>query len=92
MVGTLKKEDGVIFKTDKVMIVRHNKKVGENIEKHNHPGANIYFSLMEGEVTVTLNDDEKHNLLPGNILNFNGENYISAEIIKDAKIQVTLVN
>ncbi len=91
MVGTLKTGPGMVYKTDNVKIVRHNKKKGDDIAKHNHPNADIYFTLIEGSIEVYFNDDEKHVPNIGDVIHFNGENYINVKILEDSKIQVTIV-
>lgn len=93
MIGELKKENGSpLFKYDNFKLVRMDKKVGEDIAAHSHPEALIFFTLLDGEVEVKLNEEESHILKQGYVLHFDGNNSISVKILKDAKIQVVLLN
>ena len=38
-----------------------------------------------------LNDTEKHVLVPGDILNFDGVNFIKGTALEDSEVNVTLV-
>ncbi len=92
MIGTLKTGPGMIFTKENVKVVRHNKKKGENINKHNHPNADIFFTLIEGSIEVYFNDDEKHTPNIGDVIHFDGENYIQVNVLEDSKMQVTIVD
>lgn len=64
---------------------------GGTIEKHNHPEAKVIFTVVKGAIDVCIND-EHFNAVPGTIINFDGDNYLSADILEDAEIFITLVN
>ena len=38
-----------------------------------------------------LNDTEKHVLVPGDVLNFDGVNFIKGTALEDSEVNVTLV-
>ena len=89
--GVVKFEAGVVFKEDDFVVVKKEGKKGDLIPKHNHPEANVLFTVVKGFVKVTLNDTEHHELKPGQILHFDGDNYINAELLEDSEAFVTLV-
>ena len=50
----------------------------KKVENHNHPEANVVFTVVKGKVAVQLNQEEEHVLTPGTVLQFNGDNFISS--------------
>lgn len=62
------------------------------IPKHNHAEAYIIFTVVKGAVRAFINDEEIHDLTPGDILYFDGDNYISIEFLEDGEFFVTLIN
>ena len=89
-VGQVIDGTGKIFANDHGMVVRKVLKAGENIERHNHEGEEIFFAVMSGAITVTLNDHEQHELKAGDVLRFNGKNFISAKANSDTVVVVNL--
>lgn len=88
----VKNQAGLAVKTEKYAVVKKEGLAGSIIEKHNHPEAFILFTVVKGNIEVTLNDNEVYNLLPGQILHFDGDNYISAKLLQDSEAFVTLIN
>ena len=82
MAGTVKKDLGLLFQGPNYVIV----------EKHNHPEANVIFTVVKGTVQVFLNETEEHVLVPGEVLEFNGDNYIQATLVEDSEFIVNLVH
>lgn len=91
MVGTEKNELGLLFKGPNYVIVKKGGKAGEKVENHNHPEANVIFTVVKGKVHVQLNQAEDHILTPGTVLEFNGDNYIQAELLEDSEFVVNLI-
>ena len=83
MAGTVKKDLGLLFQGPNYVIVKKGGKAGEKVEKHNHPEANVQ---------VFLNETEEHVLVPGEVLEFNGDNYIQATLVEDSEFIVNLVH
>ena len=81
MAGTVNQELGLLFQGPNYVIVKKGGKAGEQVEKHNHPEANVIF-------TVT----EEHVLVPGQVLEFNGDNYIQATLVEDSEFVVNLIH
>ncbi len=63
---------------------------GEKIPKHNHPEAKILFSPVKGIIKTKV-DEEEVVLKPGEMLNFDGNSYISAEFLEDGEVFITLI-
>ena len=91
-IGMVKDQIGLVKKCDNCMVVMKEGVTGDEIKKHNHPGSDVFFIVLIGEVKVTLNDEEHHTVVPGQILCFDGANHISAEMLKDSKVCVVLAD
>ena len=82
MVGTVKTEAGLIFSGNNFKVVKKILKAGELIPSHNH---------LKGKMEIFLNDTEKYVLVPGDILNFDGANFVKGTALEDTEFNVTLV-
>ena len=91
MVGNVKNEIGLMFSKDNFMLVKKALKKGEKVEKHNHENEEIIFTVLKGKVEVFLNEKENHVLVPGEILQFDAINFISAVAMEDSEFSVTLI-
>ncbi|EEY34576.1 cupin domain-containing protein [Pseudoleptotrichia goodfellowii] len=91
MYGTVKNEAGMLFSGNNFKVVKKILKTGELIPSHNHEEEEIVFSVLKGKMEMFLNDTEKHVLVPGDILNFDGVNFIKGIALEDSEINVTLV-
>ncbi|KXB45799.1 hypothetical protein HMPREF3188_00888 [Tissierellia bacterium KA00581] len=83
---------GIILQEKNFALAKKVLKKDEKIQKHNHPTANILFTVVKGEILVSINEDEKHLLTSGSVLNFDGDNFISAIAKDDTEVLVTLIN
>lgn len=83
---------GIILDEKNFKLVKKVLKKDEEILKHNHPQSNILFTVVKGEILVTINETENHLLRPGIVLNFDGDNFISAKANEDSEAFVTLIN
>lgn len=92
MAGTVNQELGLLFQGPNYVIVKKGGKAGEQVEKHNHPEANVIFTVVKGKVQVFLNETEEHVLVPGQVLEFNGDNYIQATLVEDSELVVNLIH
>lgn len=92
MAGTVKQELGLLFQGPNYVIVKKGGQAGEKVEKHNHPEANVIFTVVKGKVQVFLNETEEHVLVPGKVLEFNGDNYIQATLVEDSEFIVNLIH
>lgn len=84
-------KEGVQIKQNQFKLVKKRGSIGDKIQKHNHPEAYVLFTVVKGKVKVFLNDSEEYIVESGNLLNFDGDNYISAEFLEDSEIFVTLI-
>lgn len=48
MVGTEKNELGLLFQGPNFVVVKKGGKAGEKVENHNHPEANVVFTVVKG--------------------------------------------
>lgn len=92
MLARVLKEEGLIKSINGVNFVHKILKKGDTIEKHNHPDKEIVFAVMKGSFELTIGEVEKHVLVAGEALNFDGVNTISALAMDDSESLVVLVN
>ena len=91
MLGKVITEYGQVVNNQDIMVVHLHLKEGETIAPHNHPGRQIFFTVVEGEVEVYLNEEETYPLVPKKVLDFDGEARISVKALKESDIFVYLV-
>ncbi len=91
MLGEVKNDIGIIFKKDNYKVVRKAGVAGDIIPTHNHVEEEIVFSVLSGEVEVTLNDEEVYELNTFDVLNFDGINNMEVKFVEDSEILITLV-
>ena len=91
MFGTVKNGGGMLFSGNNFKVVKKVLKSGEAIPSHNHENEEIIFSVLKGKMEMYLNDTEKHVLVPGDVLNFDGVNFIKGTALEDSEVNVTLV-
>lgn len=83
---------GLVLDKANFKVVKKQGKAGDTIPKHNHPEANVTFTVISGKVKAYINEVEEHILNAGDILSFNGDNYINAEFVEAGEAVVHLVN
>ena len=54
MAGTVNQELGLLFQGPNYVIVKKGGKAGEKVEKHNHPEANVMFTVVKGKYKYSL--------------------------------------
>lgn len=91
MLGTVENKAGLLFKGNNFKVVKKVINSGEKIPSHNHENEEIIFSVLKGKMEMFLNGEEKHILLPGDILHFDGKNFISGNALEDSEINITLI-
>lgn len=89
--AVLKDNLGVTLAENKFTVVKKVGPKGELIAKHNHPEANVTFTVVKGKVKVFINESEEFIAEPGKILHFDGNNYINAELLEDSEIFIHLI-
>ena len=80
-----------MFKGNNFKVVKKVINLGEQIPSHNHENEEIIFSVLKGKMEMFLNGEEKHILVPGDILHFDGKNFISGNALEDSEINITLI-
>ena len=91
MFGNVKNEAGLLFTRENFKLVKKILKKDEKIAKHNHENEEIIFIVLKGKMEMFLNETEKHVLVPGDILHFDGRNFINGSALEDSEVSVTLV-
>lgn len=91
MLGTVENKAGLLFKGNNFKVVKKVINLGEKISSHNHENEEIIFSVLKGKMEMFLNGEEKHILVPGDILHFDGKNFISGNALEDSEINITLI-
>lgn len=91
MFGEVKNEAGLIFSHNNFKVVKKVIEKGEKIPSHNHETEIIVFSVLKGKMEIFLNETEKHILEPGDILKFDGVNFINGNAFEDSEINITLI-
>ena len=90
-IGVVKDSFGKIMQTEQFTVVKKALKKGEQLKRHNHEGDSVIFPVLSGKMNVVLNDNEKHEINVGQVLNFDGKYFIQGEAAEDSVIMVTLV-
>lgn len=90
-VGTVFKERGLLKKHERFKLVKKVGKAGDLIKSHNHPEALVLFTVVKGSIRVFLNEEE-FVLRSGELLHFDGANFINAEFLSEAEVFITLIN
>ncbi|GAA5414882.1 cupin domain-containing protein [Ureaplasma ceti] len=91
MIKVITNEEGFQIKTENFKLLNKFGQAGDTFPKHNHEGYNIVFTVLAGEIEATMNSTDVYHLQPGQILSFNGSEYISFKFLKDGHITVTLI-
>ena len=91
MLGTVENKAGLLFKGNNFKVVKKVINLGEQIPSHNHENEEIIFSVLKGKMEMFLNGEEKHILVPGDILHFDGKKFISGNALEDSEINITLI-
>ena len=91
MFGNVKNEAGLLFTGENFKLVKKILKKDEKIAKHNHENEEIIFIVLKGKMEMFLNETERHVLVPGDILHFDGRNFINGSALEDSEVSVTLV-
>ncbi len=88
----LKKDLGMVLAEAQFRLVKKAGKAGDKIDKHNHPEAQVLFTVVKGKIKVFINESEAFIVEPGATLFFDGDNYINAVLVEDSEVFITLIN
>lgn len=92
MKGQIFTETGMPVNNETLQLVHIKLAAGESVKPHDHKGQDIYFTVVGGEVVVTLDGEERHSLKPGCVLNFAGESTVAVDAVVDSEFFVYLIN
>ncbi len=87
----MKDNIGVVLVKENVKLIKKAGKKGDLIGKHNHEGCEVLFTVVKGRVDVRINDDEMYIAVPGSVVSFEGSHYLSATLLEDSEIFITLI-
>ena len=78
-----------LFPGEEPQTIRLSLDAGEEIAPHQHPDRQIVFHLLSGAVDVTLGE-ETHELAPGDVARFDGDQYVSPNAVDDSEALLVL--
>lgn len=91
MIAFLGNTPGKIFDEKNYSVIKKSLAINEKVEKHNHTDNEVLLTVVKGEISIVLNDEENYKLEPGKILKFDGDNYISISANEQSEFFVTLI-
>ncbi|SUO93195.1 hypothetical protein [Suttonella ornithocola] len=88
--------EGKIYQNPSITIVRKTFSPDKGMKRHHHPNSQVVLTVINGKAVFTLDNDdgknrEEHTLTAGEVLTFNGENYITGKFEEPTMVVVTLV-
>lgn len=92
MLGKELVETGMLLNNAELQLVHLKLSAGEVVKPHDHKGQEVFFTVVGGEVEVSLEESEKHKLQPGKVLHFAGEARVGVEALTDSEFFVYLIN
>ncbi len=92
MKGSILSDFGKLVDNKELMLVHIKLNKGETIPAHKHSNQDVYFTLIKGDVIVTLDENETHNLHEGSVLNFDGNYSIGVNANEPSEFFVYLIN
>lgn len=78
-----------VFPDEEPKTVRLTLAAGEEVAAHSHPGRDIVFHLLEGEIELQL-DDRTHEVTAGDVARFDGDREISPRAVDDSTALIVL--
>lgn len=74
---------------DRPRVVKLSLSAGESVATHCHPGTDVLITVVEGELSVTI-DEETYDLSAGELVRFSGDREVSPTAVEDATAVVSL--
>ena len=78
-----------LFPGEEPQTIRLSLEAGEEIAPHQHPDRQIVFHQLSGAIDVTLGE-ETYELAPGDVVRFDGDQYVSPAAQTDAEALLVL--
>ena len=91
MLGQTYTETGMLLKNEELQLVHIKLAQCESVPAHDHKGQEVFFTPIKGDIKVTLDGSEVHNLNAGAVLRFAGEHTVSVEALSECEFFVYLV-
>lgn len=92
MHGTVHTESGMLLNNELLQLVHLKLSAGERVAPHDHKGQEVFFTVVGGEVELSLEENELHHLSPGKVLHFAGEARVGVRALTDSEFFVYLIN
>lgn len=92
MLGQILQETGMILNNEMLQLVHLQLAEGERVKPHDHKGQEVFFTIIRGEVELSLDGAETHRLTPGQVLHFAGEAEVGVHALADSEFFVYLIN
>lgn len=90
--GSILEQTGMLISNDLLQLVHLKLKRGECVPAHDHKGQEVFFTLVAGQVEVSLDNEETHTLQVGKVLHFAGEVSVGVRALQDSEFFVYLIN
>ncbi len=90
--GIVYNQRGMLLNNELLQLVHLDLSAGEQVQPHDHKGQEVFFTLVRGEVELSLDEKEEHRLSAGEILYFPGEVRVGVRAIVDSEFVVYLIN
>ena len=79
----------VLFPDEEPKTIRLSLAAGDVIAAHRHPGREIVAHVLDGRIAFSLGD-ETHEVGPGDVARFDGDQEISPRAIEDSRALLVL--
>lgn len=81
---------GMVFEHDGARVVRASFSPEQPMKRHNHPGEIIILTVLKGKGHIHV-DNKKFDVKEGDVLAFDGEDFVEGEFDEPTEALVTLV-
>lgn len=92
MYGKILSQTGMLVNNEHLQLVHIQLAEGESVPSHDHKGQEVFFTLVRGQVEITLASEEQHILEVGQVLHFPGETAIGVKALAESEFFAYLIN
>ncbi|WP_090384110.1 cupin domain-containing protein [Natronobacterium texcoconense] len=78
-----------VFPTSEPKTIRLELEADEAVDRHSHPGRDIVFHLLEGEIELEL-DGDTHEVTAGDVARFDGDQDIAPRALEPSTALIVL--
>ena len=91
MIQKILEDKGLVFSDERLKLVHHVLTAGEAIARHDHPEADVFFTVVKGHMQMLIDEKNSYEVKPGQVLHFDGCQTIEGKAIEDSEIFVYLL-